>query len=243
MKSQEDIGSLIKTKLQATEKVSNEATWERIQHSLEERKQKRRFAFYIKLGSAGLLVLIGVLFIINYSSHSSINTTVFEEKTTIENVDTKAISIEEKASYEVAPDVTAGTDPKNNEENEVQDLKINKKQETPTSKSVVKSTTTQKESNIKEQPSKGKTKNASNVVVIPKEKNPKTTSPSHTTVNTMDIDTIVNRNDVPVTQTTQKVYYYYNSKDGQEMKTTNKKEIDSIIKANQIKTDSLKTNH
>jgi len=240
MKSQEDIGSLIKTKLQATEKVSNEATWERIQHSLEERKQKRRFAFYIKLGSAGLLVLIGVLFMINYNDHPTVNTTVSKEKTTIENTDTRAVSTEEKASHEVAPDVTTDTDSKNNEENLVQDLQINKKQETPTSKSVVKSTTTQKESNIKEQPSKGKTKNASNVVVIPKEKNPKTTSPLHTATKTKVTDTIVNRNDVPVTQTTQKVYYYYNSKDGQEMKTTNKKEIDSIVKANQIKTDSLK---
>lgn len=240
MKSQEDIGSLLKTKLQATEKVSNEATWERIQHTLEERKQKRRFAFYIKLGSAGLLVLIGVLFIINYSSYPTTNTNVPEEKINIENTDTKSISIEEKANYKVAPDVTADTASKSNE---VKDLQIDKQQETPTTKAVVKTTTTKNAPEIKEEPSKSKTKDVAKVVAIPKEKNPKVTSPLHTSANTKDMDTIVNRNDVPVTQTTQKVYYYYNSKDGQEMTSTNKKEIDSIVKANQIKSDSLKTNH
>lgn len=236
MKSQEDIGSLIKTKLQATEKASNEATWGRIQHSLEERKQKRRFAFYIKLGSAGLLVLIGALFMINYSSHSTIKTTVSEEKINIENIDTKTTFIEEKASYGVAPDVTTDTVSKSNE---VKDLQIDTQQETPTTKVVVKTTSEENATEIKEKP----TKDASKVITIPKKKHPKASSPLHTIENTMDMDTIVNRNDVPVTQTTQKVYHYYNSKDGQEMKTTNKKEIDSIVKANQIKTDSLKTNH
>lgn len=58
--------------------------------------------------------------------------------------------------------------------------------------------------------------------------------------NTIDQDTIVNRNDVPVTHTTKKIYYYYNSKNGQEISSPNKSVIDSIVKANEPKQDSLK---
>ena len=45
--------------------------------------------------------------------------------------------------------------------------------------------------------------------------------------------------ETPVNKTV-KMYYYYNSKDGQEFKSPDKKVIDSIIKANKVITDSIR---
>ena len=80
MKPEEDIGSLIKTKLQSAQKASKESTWEQIQHSLEERRKKRRMAFYYKLGSVGLLILLGALFIFNYVYMDTESTTASQKE-------------------------------------------------------------------------------------------------------------------------------------------------------------------
>ena len=242
MKPQEDIGSLIKTKLQATEKVSNEATWERIQHSLEKRKQKRRFAFYIRLGSAGLLVLMGALFLINYVSDTNKNTTTFDEEIGIENPDTKSVSKEKKADYKVSTEITTGTNLENKETSELKS-DISKQQETLSNTTVSKTATGGITETKKESTKNTEIQTKPIAIVETKEEKPETNHSRKDGLNTKVIDTILNSNDVPVTQTTQKVYYYYNSKNGQEISSMDKGVIDSIVKANQVKPDSLKTNN
>jgi cytoskeletal protein RodZ len=71
MKPQEDIGSFIKTKLQSTEKPSNEETWDRIQSSLKERKKKKRFVFFLRWGAGIALLSIIGFFILNNNIDTS----------------------------------------------------------------------------------------------------------------------------------------------------------------------------
>lgn len=70
---------------------------------------------------------------------------------------------------------------------------------------------------------------------------PNKTRPTSTSVTTATEDykqeEITVENSV---QRTEKVYYYYNSKDGQEVMTKDKKVIDSVMQANNTRTDSLK---
>ncbi|MFT5890563.1 MAG: chromatin remodeling complex protein RSC6 [Dokdonia sp.] len=239
MKPQEDIGSLIKTKLQSAERASNEATWERIQHSLEQRKKKRRFAFYIQLGLVGLLLIISALFMFNYVSTSTENTIVFQKETPIETDSQEIIGIEkDKASIEAI--VHSTTIPKNND---VKNLDASRNQDQETFKE---NTVTQisKDLDLKTKNERIEDKTeAITVAVKSKENASKISVSKEASKNSKALDTIVNRNDVPVTQTTQKIYYYYNSKNGQEMSSTDKKVIDSIVKMNQKKQDSLKANN
>lgn len=224
MKPQEDIGSLIKTKLQSAKKASNEATWERIQHSLEERKRKRRNAFYIKLGSAGLLLIIGALFMFNYSDIITNSTTTSQEETHSKIDDQKIIEAEESKSSSLPSQtikVSTNTDVNNLDASNLQNQEASKGSTTSIINDSIKETIFKTE--------------------ISKENLHPLNVLKGSSKNAKALDTIVNRNDVPVTQTTQKVYYYYNSKNGQEMSSTNKKVIDSIVEINQKKRDSLKT--
>lgn len=226
MKPEEDIGSLIKTKLQSAQKASKESTWERIQHSLEERRKKRRIAFYYKVGAAGLLVLLGALFMLNYIStdteptiskkdiYSTTDTPITDEL----HISTDAENVSENKNI-----TNLGTT------NAVHQEVFEKKQMTTISEDF------NETSKIDQTASNTKIKNeivASNDTISFTNLSPKTK-------NTKAADTIINRNDVPVTQTTQKVYYYYNSKNGQEVSSTNKRVIDSVVEINQKRKDSL----
>ena len=238
MKPQEDIGSLIKTKLQSAEKASNEATWERIQHSLEERKKKRRFAFYIKAGLTVLLLIISSLFLFNYMSTSPENTIVSQEGIHLKTDNQEAIDIEkDKGAIEVTTHTTTSKDNgiKNSDVNNSQDQEIPKED-------VVTQISNDLNLKTKSEHVKDKTE-AITVASKSKENSSQISVSKEASKNSKAFDTIVNRNDVPVTQTTQKVYYYYNSKNGQEMSSTDKKVIDSIVKINLKKQDSLKTNN
>lgn len=236
MKPQEDIGSLIKTKLQSVEKASNEPTWEKIQHSLEERKKKRRFAFYIKTGLAVLLLMISALFMFNYVNTSTENTITSQEEILVKTNNQDLVIKKDKETTEVAIPTT--TISKNNTIENL-DVSSNQNQE-----KAIEKTTTQNSENldlkVKSERREGK-KEVITAVSKSKENNSQINVSKEASKNSIALDTIVNRNDVPVTQTTQKIYYYYNSKDGQEMSSTNKKVIDSIVKMNQKKQDSLKT--
>ena len=64
-------------------------------------------------------------------------------------------------------------------------------------------------------------------------------------VNVTKFEPILNEPDEIITQEsvavrTEKVYYYYNSKDGQEVTSKDKKVIDSTMQANYLKKDSLR---
>ena len=235
MKPQEDIGSLIKTKLQSVEKASNEPTWERIQHSLEERKKKRRFAFYIKTGLAVLLLIISTLFMFNYVNTSTENTITSQEEILVKTDNQDLVIKKDKEATEVAIPTT--TTSKNNTTENL-DVSSNQNQEKATEK-----TTTQNSENLDLKTKMEHREDKKEVITVAsksKENSSQISVSKEASKNSIALDTIVNRNDVPVTQTTQKVYYYYNSKDGQEMSSTNKKVIDSIVKMNQKKQDSLK---
>lgn len=232
MKPQEDIGGLIKTKLQSAERTSNEPTWERIQNSLEERKKKRRFAFYIKLGSVVLLFMISAVFILTYTSTNTENTVISQEEIHPKSDHQNVITIETNKEIKKAA-VHATATSKNNEVNPSEtsyliDQEITEENSiTPISKRL--DTKTKKE-DIEDK-----------TVVTENKKNTPQAITSEDIKKIKVLDTIVNRNDVPVTQTTQKVYYYYNSKNGQEVRNTDKKVIDSIVAMNQRKQDSLKS--
>ncbi|WP_299677347.1 hypothetical protein [uncultured Dokdonia sp.] len=234
MKQQEDIGSLIKEKLQMAEKVSNDATWDRIQQSMEERKKKRRFAFYIKLGSAGLIVLIGALVIMNYSNSIDENTSTSKDNMHIEHKSTNALATEGKElkNVDTPETITTTSSKKSTKERTPEELY----QEVSTQS---KTTSTEVTPEVKNTSLKTEEKFTSATIRNTKKKVAKTNSSVKKDSKTTMIDTVVNRNDVPVTQTTQKIHYYYNSKTGQEVSSTDKRVIDSIMKANQVKSDSL----
>jgi hypothetical protein len=234
MKPQEDIGSLIKTKLQSVEKASNEPTWEKIQHSLEERKKKRRFAFYIKTGLAVLLLMISALFMFNYVNTSTESTITSKEEPLLKTDNQDLVIKKEKETTEVAIPTT--TISKNNT---IESLGANSNQN---QEKITETTTTQNSEDLdlktKSEHVEDKTE-AITMTSKSKENSSQTNVSKEASKNSIALDTVVNRNDVPVTQTTQKIYYYYNSKNGQEMSSTNKKVIDSIVKMNQKKQDSL----
>lgn len=66
----------------------------------------------------------------------------------------------------------------------------------------------------------------------------KEVTPSETQVNVKE--TNQNPAEAYIAERTEKVYYYYNSKDGQEVMTTDVKIIDSITKVNYARQDSLR---
>lgn len=268
MKPQEDIGSFIKTKLQSTEKPSNEETWDRIQSSLKERKKKKRFVFFLKWGSGIALFLIVGLFALNNSNDTSntkpvtssqtdeINTATSSkikdtETNTIDtNSDTDAntlSSLKEEGVTTTSQDIPTKNDMISQEgtsKPKTEALTSNTK-ELGTQETTPKSTTvsTIKETSIKDASVKDTSidkEATSNIPVVQTEKIATDNSSKKTPKNNAAIDTIVNRNDVPVTHTSKKIYYYYNSKNGQEMSSTDKRVIDSIMKANKPKQDSLK---
>lgn len=225
MKPEEDIGSLIKTKLQAAQRASKEPTWERIQHSLEERRKKRKIAFYFKVGSFMLLLLLGSLFMFTYLDIDTNNTTVSPS------------DIQEKVGDEKSNEVSVNhTDRKETStNNDANNLKVNTSVDQETQLNTI---TKEVDGNLKNIDVSNKIKNQTKTVTS--NENTSHTNSIRQITNETVLDTIVNRNDVPVTQTTQKVYYYYNSRNGQEMSSTSKKVIDSIVEINLKKRDSLK---
>ncbi len=241
MKPQEDIGSFIKTKLQSTEKTSKEDTWDRIQSSLEKRKKKKRIAFYFKWGIGITFLLIAGLFILIDSNDITNTEQVVQSQTnnisTSSSTKTKDINI---------PTDTSMQSVSYKEDSNNQDI------QTENGSTSKKGNLDPKEANSTEKTSKSITisttkKTSTDQEVISSKINVQkknVTAPTSSKKINNDIikDSIINRNDVPVTHTTKKVYYYYNSKDGQEMSSTNKAVIDSIIKANEPKQDSLKIN-
>ncbi len=238
MKPEEDIGSLLKTKLQSVQKASKEPAWEKIQHSLEERRKKRRMAFYFKIGSAGLLILLGVFFMFTYVHIDTENATVSQEEGYSTSNSQKTIGIEKRTNVlETPKDIKIVSENK-----DVNNLEGNKAahQEMPQEK-YRKAISNAFDETLENNEAENKTNTQVETAAHTK-KTPFTNAPLETN-NEKTLDTIINRNDVPVTQTTQKVYYYYNSKNGQEMSSTNKKVIDSIVEVNQKKQDSLKANH
>lgn len=238
MKPEEDIGSLIKSKLQSAQKASKEATWERIQHSLEERRRKRRVSFYFKVGSAGLLILLGALFVFTYVSMNTESTIITQEEAYSTSDSQKTVST--KKSNEISENfiqiegVSKNKNENNLEVSSTSDQEISEKRHT----AVI---SIDFDKDLEKSQSGNKTKTQVETIANNEnnENTPNSNSPN-ATKNEKALDTIVNRNDVPVTQTTQKVYYYYNSKNGQEISSTNKKVIDSIVEVNHKKQDSLK---
>ena len=251
MKPQEDIGELIKTKIQSSEKTSDEATWERIQHSLEERRRKRRFAFYLKLGSASLLVLIGIFITLNYFSNDNIETTPSENLPQSKIETPKETSITNEESQDIRSDITIDKDQNiikdieaHTEETTLKNIDVSEQQPTENvSKASSNNTITEKENKVNN--TKEQNHSISNTV----EKTAQASSKKEevktlkNTISPKVTDSIMNSNDIPVTQTTKKVYYYYNSKNGQEISSMDKRVIDSIMKANEVQRDSLKSNN
>lgn len=256
MKPQEDIGSFIKTKLQSAEKASKEDTWDRIQSSLEKRKKKKRAIFFLKWSSIiALLVISGLLIVYSNSATPSIETTVNPESETStltvplksENVSTTLSDKEEiNALDPVQKEMSKNNDTQNGyseKDNVMEENTMISKTKTNT----VDNSTSNSTETSQKQPTEivSTTPVSSNNDISIKDNSSKSLTTNKNTKeqaisNTIDQDTIVNRNDVPVTHTTKKIYYYYNSKNGQEISSTEKSVIDSIVKANEPKKDSLK---
>ncbi|MEP0262809.1 hypothetical protein [Dokdonia sp.] len=252
MKPQEDIGSFIKTKLQSTEKPSNEETWDRIQSSLKERKKKKRFVFFLRWGSGiALLSIIGFLIlnnnidtsntkqvtpsqtqdtsITNASKTEDIHTKVIETNTYLNTETSTLNSLEEEGA--ITQDMDTKNDPHSQEENSTPKIEVstpNTKETTPKDEMA----TTVKDTSIDKVVSTDESGVQTEKTAI--------NLRNKVSENNITRDSIVNRNDVPVTHTSKKVYYYYNSKNGQEMSSMDKRVIDSIRQANEPKQDSLK---
>lgn len=259
MKPQEDIGSFIKAKLQSAEKASKEDTWDRIQSSLEKRKKKKRAIFFLKWSSiVALLVISGLLIVYSNSTTSDTdnNTTINLQTETStstapldsEDVSTSIHSDKEEASIQsvAQEEMSKNNDTQNGYSEKDSMIEENTMTSKTKTNAVNNSTSNNIETNQK-QPTEvvSKTPMTPNNDISNKDNSSKNLTTNKNTKeqavsNTIDQDTIVNRNDVPVTHTTKKIYYYYNSKNGQEISSTEKSVIDSIVKANEPKKDSLK---
>lgn len=103
MEHKQDIGDLLKDRLDQAQKAPKQTLWERLDNSLEEREKKRRRAAWFWYGSAGILLvfllLAGVLVTQNTKDINKKTSRISTEKN-IEKNENKA-EVESKANNKV----------------------------------------------------------------------------------------------------------------------------------------------
>jgi preprotein translocase subunit SecF len=224
MESQhDDIGELIREKIDASDQKLDDAVWGEIQKTLQ--KEKRRRAFYTwSLNSVIVLFsVIGIYFLvtsfnnsenkINKGSHSVISTANDVDKTGNSDLITRETETLENRTQLEAEYLTEVL----NQELDAPALS-NKKANNQKSAKIT--SEKEKKEAMQNQPAKE-------------------TIQSYEATNSV-VKTGSSEVEDKVAIRTEKVYYYYNSKDGQEVMTTDKKVIDSVMQSNAKKKDSIR---
>jgi len=180
MEHKEDIGSLIEKKLNSAAKSPDDALWNKINESLEEKRKRKAFIFWITSGS---ILFVAVLYLILTS-------------TFINNSNTST-------------EITDTFDSKNNKE-------VTNSENTLGSKTVLKNDSIKfKTENIINN-TKETTNNETNKQLTAKEKE-------------QNIKRAVNLFDTIEENAVVKTTYYYSNSDSLNIKTTDKRIIDSLI--------------
>lgn len=213
----EDIGDLIKEKLHTVEKPFEKDSWPRIQDSLHKKRKKRRIVFFIKFGLFTLLLTLLGFSILKQTPSTPSNEhkeIKSQEKVILPNDSTK------KSNQLSNKKANIGID------NDVE-IKINRIKDS-----------------IETQIMKYN-EGSNDLTKTPQSQKTQTTkqkdSPKKLNVSQESFEK--EKNNIPQVSTTKKIYYYYNSKDGQEMSSMDKKVIDSVMRANEYKQDSIKIDY
>ncbi len=214
----EDIGDLIKEKLHTVEKPFEKDSWPEIQDSLHKKRKKRRIVFFIKFGVLALLLTL-------------IGFSILNETTLLPSNESKEIQSQEKI---IVPDDSIKTSSNElsnrkaiiNTDNDIE-IEINRIKD-----SIETQIIKYNESNT----------DFSKTIQTPQRQIKKQkTKPVKLNVSKESLEK--EKNSIPQASTTRKIYYYYNSKDGQEMSSMDKRVIDSVMRANEYKQDSIKIDY
>jgi len=212
MERQKEIGISIKERLGDTQKTLEAPVWERIQDTLQKEK-RRRALFNWSLNSMLILFTIGGFLMI-----------------------TKELDGKKEASAQNKTILTE-TIEKKNEKNAIittfdkKDSVIDEKEVTISSANQSSPKEEQKTKTLQESFKKPISKPTKKEII---KSNPQEEVYTHITEESPE------RQEESPAVRTEKVYYYYNSKDGQEVSSMDKKVIDSTLQANSIKKDSLR---
>jgi len=201
MEPQNDLGKLIRAKVDSTQETLEAPVWDRIKATLA-KENRRRFFYNWSLN--GLIVLFSVIGL--YTITTTMNPSK-EFTNTLDNFDTLSNPVQDSTANNSL--VSKNSQSLSKVSSQATDLQKTSRPSTDTNSITKKSAV-----------------NALKPAVLEKTTTQQTSSSTE-----IQPEMIVER--------TEKVYYYYNSKDGQEVMTRDKKVIDSVRAANTVRNDSI----
>ncbi len=201
MEPQNDLGKLIREKVDSAQETLEAPVWDRIKTTLA--KENRRRVFY-NWSLNGLIVLFSVIGL--YTITTTMNPSK-EFTNTLDNFDTLSNPVQDSTANNSL--VSKNSQSLSKVSSQATDLQKTSRPSTNTNSITEKSAVNALKPDVLE----------------------KTTTQQTSSSTEIQPEIIVER--------TEKVYYYYNSKDGQEVMTRDKKVIDSVRAANTVRNDSI----